>query len=185
MSKEDIATDPTKEEKICNLSIPKDKGGGGGRSILGLGNYYKRFIKSYCVITAPLQELLKKSTHFRWDDEQEDDVVKLKEALCKAPVLAYPNPDVPYIMDTDASNLAIGAVKDGEEKVIMYGSKAFSWSQRQWCSKRRELFAIIRYKKRTFHYNSFCNGEVLVLLVKPGVHTPYKPFIIKVATLIP
>ncbi len=69
MSKDGIATDPAKVAKMCNLSAPKDKGG--IRSILGLGNYYKRFIKSYCVITAPLQELLKKSVHFRWDDKQE------------------------------------------------------------------------------------------------------------------
>ncbi len=35
--------------------------------------------------------------------------IKLKEALCKAPVLAYPDPDLPYVMDTDASNVAISA----------------------------------------------------------------------------
>ncbi len=63
VSEEGIATDPKKLEKICNLSAPQDKGG--IRSILGLGNYYKRFIQSNCVITAPLQELLKKSAHFR------------------------------------------------------------------------------------------------------------------------
>ncbi len=63
VSEEGIATDPTKVEKICNLLAPKDKEE--IRSILGLGNYYKLFIKSYCVITAPLQELLKKSVHFR------------------------------------------------------------------------------------------------------------------------
>ncbi len=51
------------------------------------------FIKSYCVITAPLQELLKKSVHFGWDDEKEDAFVNLKEALCKVPMLAYPDPD--------------------------------------------------------------------------------------------
>ncbi len=62
LSEEGIATDPAKAEKICNLSAPKDKSG--IRSILGLGNYYKRFIKSYCVIMAPLQELLKKYVHF-------------------------------------------------------------------------------------------------------------------------
>ncbi len=105
---EDIATDPKKVEMICILSAPKDKGG--IRSILVLGNYYKHFIKSYCVITAPLQELLKKSVHFRWDDEQEDAFNKLKEALCKALVLAYPDPDLPYVVDMDASNLAISAV---------------------------------------------------------------------------
>ncbi len=109
VSEEGFATDPAKVEKICNLFTPKDKEGWGVRIILGIGNYYKRFIKSYCVIRTPLQELLKKSTHFRWDDEQEDAFGKLSEALCKAPVLAYPNPDVPFIVDTDASNLAIGA----------------------------------------------------------------------------
>ncbi len=92
------------------LTPPKNKTGGGVRSILGLVKYYKRFIKSYCVITALLQELLKKSVQFRWDDEQDDAFIKLKEALCKAPVLAYPNPNLPYMVDTDASNLAIGAI---------------------------------------------------------------------------
>ncbi len=75
---------------------------------------------------------MKKSVHFRWGDEQEQAFINLKDALCKALVLAYPDRDVPYVVDTDASNLVIGAllsqVQDGEEKVIMYGSKAFSWS---------------------------------------------------------
>ncbi len=131
VSEEGIATDPLKVEKICNLSAPKDKWW--IKRILGLGNCYKRFIKSYCVIIVPLQELLKKSVHFRWDDEQEDSFIKLKEALCKAPLLAYLNPDLTYVMDTNANNLAIGAVlsqvQDGEEKEIMYGSKSFSGSQ--------------------------------------------------------
>ncbi len=100
---------------------------------MGLGNYYKQFIKSYCVITSPLQELLNKSVHFGWGDEQEQAFINLKDALCKALVLAYLDPNVPDIMYTDASNLAIGAVitqvQDGEEKVIMYGSKAFSGSK--------------------------------------------------------
>ncbi len=86
----------------------------------------------------------------------------LKEALCKAPVLAYPNPDLPYVVDTDASNLSIGAVlsqlQDSEEKVIIYGSKAFSGSQRRWCTTRRELFAIIHFVTVKFSYY-FLNKE--------------------------
>ncbi len=102
--------------------------------MLELGNYYKRFIKSYCVIIAPLQELLIKSVHFRWDDEQEYGFHKLKEALCKAPVLAYPDPNLPYVVDTDASNLAI---------VV--------WFQ----SLLRFTTMMVYDKKRTFRYNSF------------------------------
>ncbi len=154
VSKEGIATDPAKVEKICNLFALKDKSG--IRSILGLGNYYKRFIKSYCVITAPLEELLKKSVHFRWGDEQEQAFINLRDALCKALVLAYPDPDAPYVVDTDASNLAIGAVlsqvQDSEEKVIMYGSKAFSSSQGRRCTTRRELFAVIHFVMVKFSY---------------------------------
>ncbi len=65
--------------------------------------------------------------------EISDAFNKLKDALCKDPVLAYPDPDELYIMDTDASNLTIGAllsqVKNGEQKAIMYGSEAITGSQ--------------------------------------------------------
>ncbi len=100
--------------------------------------------------------MLKKSVHFRSDDEQEDVFIKLKEALCKALVLAYLNPNLPYVMDMNASNLAIGAVlsqvQDGEEKVIMYGSKAFAGLQRRCCMTIRELFAIIHFAMVKFSY---------------------------------
>ncbi len=89
-------------------------------------------------------------------DEQEQAFINLKDALYKALVLAYLDPDAPYVVDTDASNLAIGAVlsqvQDCEEKLIMYGSKAFSGSQRQWCMTRRELFAIIHFVTVKFSY---------------------------------
>ncbi len=65
-------------------------------------------------------------------------------------------------MDMDASNLAIGAVlsqvQEGEEKIIMYGSKAFSGSQRRWCMTRRELFAIIHFVTVKF-YDYLLNQE--------------------------
>ncbi len=96
--------------------------------------------------------MLKMSVHFRWDDKQEDAFVKLKEALCKAPVLAYPDPDLPYVVDTDASNLTVGAVQNTEDKVIIYGLKAFSVSQQQWCMTRRELFNINHFVMVKFSY---------------------------------
>ncbi len=114
-----------------------------------------------------------------WEDKQENTFINLKETLCKAPMLASPNSDVPYVVDADTSNVTIGAVlsqvQDSEEKVIMYGSKAFSGSERRWCMTRRELFAIIH----------FVTVKFSLLLVNPGVHTPYKPFITKVTRIVP
>ncbi len=103
----------------------------------------KKHIGTWKLLQAVHQELLCNNSpstgiveevHFMCGDEQEKAFIQLKDALCKAPALAYLNPDLPYVMDTDAGNVAIGAVlsqvQDGEEKVIMYGSKAFLGLQR-------------------------------------------------------
>ncbi len=75
------------------------------------------------------------------------------------------DPDVPYIVDTNTSNQAIGAVlsqvQDGEYKVIMYGYKSFSGSQRRWCTTRRELFVIIHFATVKFSY--YLLGQEFIL----------------------
>ena len=61
-----------------------------------------------------------------------------------------------FILDTDASNLGIGAVlsqlQDGQEKVISYASKMLSDSQRCYCVTYRELLAIVVFVKQFRHY---------------------------------
>ena len=68
---------------------------------------------------------------------------KLKLALCRAPVLAYPQPGGGYTLDCDASDVGIGAVlsqtQAGVEKVICYGSKKLDRAQRNYCVTRKEL----------------------------------------------
>ena len=82
------------------------------------------------------------------------------EALCEslvyAPVLAYPNADDPFILDTDASGTAIGAeliqVQGGEEKVIAYGSFSLMPAQRKYCTTKLELLALVRFTREYHHY---------------------------------
>ena len=66
-----------------------------------------------------------------------------------APVLAYPNADDPFILDTDASGTAIGAeliqVQNGEERVIVYGSFALTLAQWKYCTTKLELLALVRF----------------------------------------
>ena len=63
--------------------------------------------------------------------------------MTSTPVLAYPNTDDPFILDTDASDVAMGAVlsqvQEGQERVVAYGSKTFSKSERNYCVTRKEL----------------------------------------------
>jgi len=155
VSERGIKCDPKKIEKIMALEPATNKTG--IRAILGLGNYYRRFIKDFGAIVEPLQRLTRKDVQFEWGEEQQESLDKLKEAFCSAPILAYPDFELGnFIVDTDASNYAIGGVlsqvQDGEERVIMYASKAMAGSQLRWCTTRRELWAIFYCISRPFSY---------------------------------
>ena len=81
---------------------------------------------------------------------------RLKKALVSAPVLGYPTREGKFVLDTDASATAIGAVlsqiQDGEEKVIAYASCALSSSRQNYCTTYRELYAVVRFVKYFSHY---------------------------------
>ena len=80
------------------------------RSFMGLAQYYRRFVKNFSAISAPLTDLTQLNTPFTWGPPQEQAFTKLKSALISAPTLTGPDPNLDYIMETDASNFAMGAV---------------------------------------------------------------------------
>ena len=69
------------------------------QQFLGLANYYRRFIKNFSDIAAPLSHLTKKDVKFQWTSDCQIAMEKLKLALCRAPVLAYPQPGGGYTLD--------------------------------------------------------------------------------------
>jgi len=157
VSKDGVACNPDKIKAITDIMAPKDRTG--VRSILGLGNYYRRFVKDYCLITYPMQQLTHQDKPFIWTPEHDESLRKLKVALTTAPILAYPDfsKGSEFIVDTDASDYQIGGVlsqiQDGKERVIMYASKGFQGSQLRWCTTRRELWAMVHMVTDVFkHY---------------------------------
>lgn len=101
---------------------------------LGVTNYYRRFIADFSSIAAPLSKLTKKTQEFLWTEECQQAFDQLKDALCHAPILSYPHPEGLFILDTDASDVGIGAVlsqvQDGLEKVIACGSNTLDQQQK-------------------------------------------------------
>ena len=73
-------------------------------------NYYAKFVRAYANTAAPLYALLRKDVTWEWAAAQQRAFEALKHALCEAPVLALPNFNKPFTIETDASNTAIGGV---------------------------------------------------------------------------
>lgn len=153
VSKDGIATDP---EKInCVKNWPQLKSVHDVRSFLGTCSYYRRYISKFSDIARPLNKLTEKHAKFEWNEECQTAFETLKEKLTQAPVLAYPNMEKPFILDTDASGYGLGAVLsqivDGIEKPIAFFSRSLNKHERNYCVTRRELLAVIESVKH-FHY---------------------------------
>jgi hypothetical protein len=77
---------------------------------MGLTGYYRKFIRSYGMIAAPLFELLKKNS-FKWSEKVTEVFHKLKEAKTHPPVLRLPNFSIPFVMECDAKSTSLGAYR--------------------------------------------------------------------------
>ena len=75
------------------------------QQFLGLGLYYRRFIRNFAAVAAPLNALKKKNTPFEWTVKCQEAFGRLKQLLCSAPVLAYPQfgPGQQFVLEMDAS----------------------------------------------------------------------------------
>ena len=82
----------------------------GVRSFLGFANYYRHFVQGYAELASSLTYLTKSDVPWVWGPPQQQAFHKLKEALCNALLLKYPDPSKPYVVVTDTSGLVAGGV---------------------------------------------------------------------------
>ena len=106
------------------------------RAFLGITGFYRKWIRNYASIAAPLTRLLEKNCQFEWTPDCQDAFETLKQKLMSSDVLAFPRDEGMFILDTDASGTGVGAVlsqlqweeslQQEVERPIAYASRSIS-----------------------------------------------------------
>ena len=146
ISKEGIMPQQSKVQKIWDTPIPKTKTE--LRAFLGLANYYLKFVKGYAEEARHLHRIAGKKANYHWEKEQHRAFRWIKEALTNAPILKYPNFSKPFVLHTDASKFALGAVLEqdddkGKPHPIVYASRTLNNAEQRYSTTEREALAVV------------------------------------------
>ena len=135
------------------------------RPFLGLAGYYQKFIRGFSKIAGPLIQLTKKDEPFSWTEECEHAFQTLKEKLTAPPILAYPNYQEPYILQTDASGelicMILSQMQDGKERVIAYDGKHLTLAGNNYSTTEKEALAVIQGLK---HFDPYLRGSQVTIV---------------------
>ena len=136
-----------KIDKILALKPPTTKKQ--VRSLLGLLNFYRKFVPNFSAIAAPLSNLTKGGNPDKviWTDECQCALDMLKTSLSTDPVLILPDLLFPFILRTDASSYAVGAClmqeRDGELRPVAYAGRKLLPRERNYAVVEREALAVV------------------------------------------
>ncbi|THH00880.1 hypothetical protein EW145_g7019 [Phellinidium pouzarii] len=127
------------------------------RSFLGFCNFYRRFIPNYSSIAYPLNELTRTNEPWKWNELRTNAFITLKNLFSSQPALLIPDKTKPFILETDASKVASGAVlyqanSNGDLQPCGFISEAFGPAQQRYEVYDRELLGIIRGLTAWRHY---------------------------------
>ena len=140
-----VRTDPRKTEAMLQWPIPTSVKA--LRGFLGLTGYYRKFVKDYCLIVAPLTALLKKDS-FQWSAQAKLAFNTLKQAMSQPPVLALPNFTKPFVVECDASSIGLGAVLIQNHRPLAFHSQALKGRSLLLSTYEKELLALVTAVKK-------------------------------------
>ena len=161
ISKNGIKTQPKKIEAVKNWPTPTNQTE--IRSFLGLAGYYRKFIKNFSTIAAPISSLLQKGTAIIWTDECAQAFQHLKQLLTEAPILAIADPEQPYTVTTDASDIAIGAVLSQNGHPLAFYSRKMNPTEQNYPVHEKEELAIIEALREWRRYLEGCKHQVQII----------------------
>lgn len=146
--------DPGKIAAIKNARMPSNVTE--VRSFVNLVGHFRHFIKDFATLSEPLTRLTSEKTPWNWGEEQKKAFEAMQLCLTSAPILAYPDFTQPFIVNTDASGIAIGGTllqqRNGKNVVIAYASRQLNAVERRYSTIEQELLAVVAFVKKWKRY---------------------------------
>lgn len=148
------------------------------RSFVGFANYYRQFIQDFAERTKPLTNLTKKNVKFVWSPECQLAMEYLIKQITSSPILQAPDFEKEFILTTDASNFAIGAVLSqgeiGSDKPIAFYSRTLLDAETRYSTIEQEMLAIVA-SIRHFRVYLLCHRFCIVTDHNPLVYIRSSP----------
>lgn len=145
INREGLGVNPNKVKAIVDMPTPKSARD--IKRIIGMLSWYRRFIANFSTIVAPLTKLTHKNIPFKWTSECDEAFREIKSILVSSPILSCPNWNYPFILQTDASTVGLGAVLtqsyDNQEHVICYISRALTKAEMKYGATQLETLSVI------------------------------------------
>ena len=166
VSAEGIKPEPEAVIKIQEWSTPRNKDE--LQSFLRFANYYRDFVPFHAAKVQPMQELLKKDQHFHWENKHQGVFDSVKQALADATILAAPNEQGRFVLDIDASTVALASILHQEQEQngktilrhIVYGSKSLTKTQLNYRAPKLEMYAVFYFVEK---FHSYLAGREFTL----------------------
>ena len=146
VSTEGIKADPAKVRAVAEWPIPNSRKA--LQRFLGFANFYRRFIRNFSSVAAPLTALTSPKVPFIWNSRAQEAFDVIKSRFITAPVLSLPDPERQFIVEVDASEVGVGAVlsqrslRDGKVHPCAFFSHRLSPAERNYDIGNRELLAV-------------------------------------------
>ena len=154
VSQEGIRTSPEKVKAI--LDWPRPQSVHDVRSFLGLASYYRKFIRGFSQLAKPMTDLTRDKVVWNWGDAQQQSFLALKAAMATTPVLRLPDFERQFVVTTDASDVAIGAILEQDFgsglQPIAFSSRKLNPTEIRYSAYERELLGIVWAIGQWKHY---------------------------------
>ena len=150
ISKEGLEPDPEKVRAFVDMPCPTDTAG--VQRLIGVATYLAKFMPKLSTVCEPLRRLTDAKAVFDWLPQHENAFQTIKSLLIKAPVLKHYDVDKPVTLESDSSDVGLGAVISQDGHPIAYASRALTQTEQNYAQIEKECLSIVFAAERFEHY---------------------------------